>query len=672
MELKSIGVTPKKEEQFHKRGIYTMEDLAAYLPTGYKDFSHETGILPEGEVSCISIMAETVGVNNQSRVPYVYVNGTIRGNNAPIRITWFNQPFLYKKLLPYMGMTFYLAGKVAFDQSRNRYNVSSPELFEPLSPNARKIYPTYRKIPGMSMDYLTEKIAAALTMPDATSETLPYDIVTEYGQLSRREALYRLHTPQSVNQIKEGQERILFDELLYFALHTEWSKKASVPVSPVMLLQTTQMEAIRANLPYELTADQSTALAEMLGEAKQNKRINALLQGDVGCGKTIVAILLMVAMAENGYQAVLMAPTQVLARQHYEELRKVTEAFGFKTAFLGADLKKRDRTQILKEIKDGTVDFVVGTHSVLSPDVEYRKLALTITDEEHKFGVAQRAALVNKAADGVHTLTMSATPIPRTLAQVIYGSLIQLHTICTLPAGRKPVITGVATTKQKLFSFILRESKAHHQTYVVCPLIDPSDKIDGVKSVEEVKQEYETALAPYGIRIATLTGRDKKDTVQETIEAFSRGDIDVLIATTVVEVGVNVPTASLMVISNAERFGLASLHQLRGRVGRSQIQSFCVLDCCGNVSKDARQRIDAMCATTDGFQIAKNDLAIRGAGDFLGTKQSGDSKYLTLMMAYPEKFSQAQAIARKMLDNETKCKMIEQIKEEQRQIEQSA
>lgn len=675
MELTKLDVTEKKAQQFVQKGIYTAEALVEYLPTGYKDYTKETGLLPEGEVSVVVVQTERISTYDGGKVPVITVDGhlvdlTTKQPGPHIQVCWFNQRFVYKRLVDKMGLLFYLAAKIKYEPQYNTLRANAPDVFEVLTPNARRIYPVYKKIPGMSMDYLTEKIDAALKCPEVVAEKIPLDVVQEYHQIPRRDALYYLHHPASMEQVKKGRGRILFDELLYFALHNEWAKKSSVPVSPAMILSTEKMEAVQTMLPYKLTDDQQRVLNSMLEDAKANRRINALLQGDVGCGKTIVAILLMTAMAENGYQSVLMAPTQVLARQHYESLQEIVGPMGFTTVYLGSELKKKDKEAALAAISNGTADFIVGTHSVIAENVQYNKLALTITDEEHKFGVAQRTALINKAAEGVHTITMSATPIPRTLAQVIYGNTLQLYTIRTMPQGRKPVITGLATTKRKLYAFILREAKAGHQTYVVCPLIDPSDKIEGVLSVEQVAEEYGTVLGPYGVEVATLTGRNSKADTEKTIEAFRNGKINVLVATSVVEVGVNVPTASLIVVSNAERFGLASLHQLRGRVGRSDIQSFCVLDCSRAADGGkAEKRLTTMCNTNDGFEIAKSDLAIRGAGDFLGTRQSGENKYMTLILACPDEYKTVQTIAADILAKNKKCKMVQQVQEERRAME---
>lgn len=536
----------------------------------------------------------------------------------------------------------------------------SPEMFEPNIGHGKRVFPVYSKIPGMSNDYLTEKLRLATGYADLTHETLPYELVAELGLLSIKEALYKLHFPQSMEQVRQGQERLMFDDLLYFALHQEWAARNSAVGSPFSIKTLKLYNAISDSLPYELTRDQNDAPASMLADIRQGRRINALVQGDVGCGKTIVAFLMMAAMAGSGYQAVLMAPTQVLARQHYEDLNALLAPHGYEAVYLGSELRAAEKKAALKKIASGETRFIVGTHSVLGKDVVYRNLALTVADEEHKFGVAQRRALVEKAAEGVHSITMSATPIPRSLAQVIYGNAVQLHTIRTMPAGRQPVLTGIAISRERIYKFLGSQIRQGRQAYVVCPMIDQNEDLGDVKSVEEVSAEYEKALVPFGIRIATLTGRDTKATMERVISEFKNGEIDILISTTVIEVGVNVPNATVMVISSADRFGLSSLHQLRGRVGRSSLKSYCVLESESQTEK-AKERLEAMCRTTDGFEIAEADLKLRGAGDFLGTKQSGDNKYMALMLAYPEKYAQAQRIACELLDQGSQCPLVLQV-----------
>lgn len=467
-----------------------------------------------------------------------------------------------------------------------------------------------------------------------------------------------------MTQIEKAHDRLLLDDMVYFAMSNEYAARSSSIGSTFNIKTLGTIKEITENLPYQLTKDQKDTVNSMIQKVREGKRLNALVQGDVGCGKTIVAILMMAALAENGYQAVLMAPTQVLAKQHYADLCAILEPVGFHIAYLGSNMKVKEKKAVLASIASGEANIIVGTHSVIGKSVEYKNLGITVTDEEHKFGVAQRAALVEKAAAGVHSITMSATPIPRTLAQVIYGSAIDLYTIQTMPAGRKPVVTGIATDEERIMRFVLSQKRKGHQCYVVSPMIDSSEDMAGVLSVEEVSREYEKWLKPYGVRIATLTGRDSKETTEETIQKFKDGAIDVLIATTVIEVGVNVPNATAMIITNAERFGLSSLHQLRGRVGRSSLQSYCVLQ-SNDQSEKAMQRLGAMVRTTNGFEIAEEDLKIRGAGDFLGTRQSGENKYMALMLAYPDKYKYALTLAKRILDDRKKCPLLTKVLAEQ-------
>ena len=664
MKLSYLGIMKAKEHQFNRKGIYTVEDLVRFLPRKYNDFSRETGILPEDQTSCL--IATVTRVNSyHNGTPMMIAFCTIQPTGEKLLVKWFRQNYMLNKISACVGRDVYICAKLVYDEKYKNYSATMPELFEPKISEGKRILPVYPKIPGMSAEYLTEKMQAAVGIPEATSETCPYDLVAEEKLLPIQKALYYLHFPKTMEQIQQGQDRMLFDDLLYFALNNEYASRNSAIGSTFSVKTLGAVNRIVESLPYKLTADQKAAIDSMIEDARSGKRINALVQGDVGCGKTIVAFLLMAAFADSGYQAVLMAPTQVLARQHYEDLKALVEPLGFKAVYLGgAEMKAKEKKAVLAAIESGEANFVVGTHAIISKNVTYHNLAITVADEEHKFGVAQRTALIEKAAAGVHSITMSATPIPRTLAQVIYGTAVQLYTIVTMPEGRKPVITGIATDENKVFRFILKETKRGHQTYVVCPMIDPSDDVEGVQSVEEVSSIYLKALGPYGVRIATLTGRNSKTETEQIISDFKDGKIDVLIATTVIEVGVNVPNATTMVVTNAERFGLSSLHQLRGRVGRSNLQSYCVLQSNDQTEK-GRMRLDAMVRTTNGFEIAEEDLKIRGAGDFLGTRQSGENKYMALMLAYPEKYKYAQEIAKRILDDGKPCRMLARVKSEQ-------
>lgn len=674
MELKRLGITPKKEAQFNKKGIFTVEDLLDFRPRKYNDFSRETGLLADSnETSCfIFTLKSLFNSSYGSRIPFLQAVGEEYRTKQPVRITWFHQRYLFDKFQPFIGRQFFVAGTVNWNQQYQNYSVTAPALFEPMGQKAQRIYPVYSKIQGMSDDYLTEKISGAFSFPEATAETLPYDVVAAHQLLSRREALYQIHCPITMEQVQTGEKRMLFDDMVYFALHNEWAKRASTPGSPFSIITLEKYNLLKNSLPYQLTDDQEKTVTAMIHDIQEGRRLNALVQGDVGCGKTIISMLLMAAMADNGYQSVLMAPTQVLAEQHYRDISTVMAGIGLHVVQLSNTMRAAEKKKALAEIRSGEADIIVGTHAVIGKSVEYHCLGLTVVDEEHKFGVAQRATLSQKAGAGVHSISMSATPIPRTLASVIYGETLQLYNIHTMPQGRKPVITGMETTKQKLAAFILKEKNLGHQTYVVCPLIDSSDDdvMDGVKSVEEVTKEYTDILSPYGVTVKSLTGKDSKADTTATLEQFRKGEIDVLVATTIVEVGVNVPTATMMVISNAERFGLASLHQLRGRVGRSDLQAYCVL--CPNRQKElsevSQKRLSIMCETTDGFEIAEADLKLRGAGDFLGTKQSGDNKYMTLMMLHPEVYEEARSVARALLDSGDNCRMVRKVREEREEL----
>ena len=663
MDLEVLKVTPAKQKQFAVRGIYTVEDLLQYLPKKYKDYSKITGLLPGDQVSCFQATLKAVEIR-ESKVKSVLARCIENTSGRYVFIRWFNATWMYRKNCAMVDHTVTVIGKAEFNEQYQSYSVIQPEVFEISDIDVLGIYPVYKSVPGMSYEYLTGKMQDALDTGLLESENLPEDIIGRADVVGMPTALRYIHMPKTMEEVAIGQKRILFNDLIYFAIHNELNARSISAGSPFNVKSRSLEWKIQKGLPFKLTEDQQKAVNELIDYAMKGKRINCLLQADVGAGKTICAALVASSIIDSGYQAVLMAPTQVLAKQHYETMKELLEPYGIEIVFLFSGMKKKDRTEALAKIADGTAQMIVGTHSCITNDVNYHKLALTIVDEEHKFGVAQRSKIIEKAAMGVHNITMSATPIPRSLAQVVYGDEIQLQTIRSMPEGRKPVITGIGRDKGKTFRFLLKEVKAGHQASVVCPVIDPSEKLPNLKSVEEVRDEYESVLGPYGVRIATLTGRDSKEQTEATIQAYKNGDYDVLIATTVIEVGVNVPNATMMIITNAERFGLSGLHQLRGRVGRSNLQSYCVLQSDAEDEK-AMARLNAMVSTTDGFQIAEADLKLRGAGDFLGTQQSGDNKYVSLMLAYPEQYEKAKEYARELINRGSdSCDMMRLILEE--------
>lgn len=669
--LELIGVKPNKAKQFATKGIYTIGDLLQYLPRKYNDFRNITGILPHDQVSIFRarVMTGKRVAGNGKNFLIAECKEEESGNMITVR--WFNANWMYSQIYKLAeGHTkVIIVGRVDFNEKYG-YGMSQPEVFEPCE-ESLKIYPIYKSISGMSKSYLYDTIADALRVGAADSEILPRDIVQSSSELPMPLALRYIHAPNTMEEVEQGRNRILLNDLLYFAIHNELNSKEISAGSQYNIKSTSMARKIIDALPFSLTVDQDSAIKAMIEHASAGRRINALVQGDVGCGKTIVCTIVSSAFIDSGYQAVIMAPTQVLARQHYESISSMLQPYGVQVVYLDSSLKKKERSEVLDQISSGKAKLIIGTHACMGKDVIYHDLALTVVDEEHRFGVKQRANIIEKAAKGVHSITMSATPIPRSLAQVVYGDTVQLHTIKSMPDGRKQVKTRVFKNALGNMKFIAKEVSAGHQVYVVCPLIEESDKSQGIKSVETVFAEYKKLLGPggaaleiiknenpslftSGLRIASLTGKTSKEETETIIESFKYGKIDILIATTVIEVGVNVPNATVMIITNAERFGLSSLHQLRGRVGRSNLQSYCILQSEDETDKGLA-RLQVMCDTTDGFTIAEADLKQRGAGDLLGTQQSGDNKYMSLMIANPEKYQKAVRIAKELINRGWDC-----------------
>ena len=662
MELDAIGVSPAKRKQFYSRGISNVEELLAFAPRKYKDYTQITGILPSDQVSCVEAVVLSTSSRNAGRIPFVSATCQEVLSGEVIHVTWFNSPWIYPQIMGYTHKHVFIIGRITFSDQYG-YSIVKPEAFD--DKKCLGIYPVYKGISGMSSEYLKTKIEEALRVGTDNSEILPPEIIEREGELPMPTALRYTHQPKTMEESEKGIQRLLLNDLVYFALHNELNKNELPKGSQFNIKSLGLMKAIKKDLPFQLTPDQEKAVDEMISLVRDGRRLQSLILGDVGSGKTVTAALLAASFVGSGYQVVIMAPTQVLAKQHYESMLGLFSSYGIKITYLDSSLKTKERREILKEISSGDAKLVVGTHSCISRDVVYNKLALTVVDEEHKFGVKQRNAIVGKAATGAHSITMSATPIPRSLAQVLYGEDIHLHIIKTMPAGRKPIITGIARDQQKVFKFLAREIQKGHQAYVVCPAIDTSEIVPELCSVESAAEEYKKKLRPLGIRIGTLTGRDEKGKIEDTINRFKNRDLDILIATTVIEVGVNVPNATAMVIHNAERFGLSGLYQLRGRVGRSDLQSYCVLRSESQDEK-AISRLNAMCQVSDGFQIAETDLKLRGAGDFLGTQQSGQNKYVMQMLAYPERYQTAVKIAHELIDRGMDCCPLTQIVEKER------
>lgn len=631
-----------------KRKMETVEDVCQLFPSKYYDFSFISPLNTNRLDKNHAFVCKLVSYELKKQSSIYIVRCTLHDiyTQNELCVSWFGTTEMYNVLKKDYnpGDTCFIGGKLKASNKKNLFFMSNPIIFKKYDGKSDcHIYTAYEKIRGISESNFERIINECLehaTIPDK----VPRELLHKYNLIPKDEAIREMHKPSSVEQIKRAKYRLNMDDLLYFALQLE-EKNRNLPAGSAYGIHSLAITTkIIENLPFQLTKDQKSAYEELVNRIRSGKRLNALIQGDVGCGKTILAFLLMFVMADNGFQSVLLAPTQVLASQHYNELKEMAAPYDIDVVYIANGLKKKEREAILKSIEDGSALMIVGTHSVLSKEVKFHDLGLSITDEEHRFGVLQREEITTKAKAGMHTVTMSATPIPRSLSDVLL-STTEVFNIQSMPNGRKPIQTAICASQNTIFQFIKKEIEKGHQAYVVCPLIeDKQGAMEGILSVEQTYAEYTDAFGKGAV--AVLNGKMKEDETENVIQSFKNGEIKILVSTTVVEVGVNVPNATVIVINNAERFGLASLHQLRGRVGRGNSPGYCILN---SVHKD-NKRLIALCKYKNGFQIAEADYALRGSGNILGTEQSGSNYYVELSMRYPDLFSELQKYAKKYMD----------------------
>lgn len=645
MQLTDIGITPRKASQFAAKGICTVQDLLMFYPTKYLDFRNPIS-LADGK----QYAGQHVAVRGQ-----VVSTRVINGKHFMLRLSdgnnfcsvfWFNQSYRARQFS--VGQMLAVGGIASWSDEYKSLTISAPDFVSCDLQTAFCIKPIYRKIKGMSDEYLLDAIALALPyIRKCVSDPLTEEQRNALRVPELARCVRMAHAPQDETDIMLSRRRRAVDVLYPFCYGLEVKKAEAAKVSPFRIKDAAAVVKKAQNeLPFELTEDQNKAVRHVLEEMQLGNRVDALVQGDVGCGKTVVAQIAALGMAMNGYQCAVMCPTLVLAGQHYDNFTNFLAKFGYTVVFLHGGMKVREEKAALAKIASGEANVVVGTHSIFSDKVKFKKLGLTIVDEEHRFGVEQREGLKQKAKEGVHNISMSATPIPRTLATTLYGEGTEIVNIHTMPAGRKPVKTIVWSNENTCMESVYKQIKQGHQCYVICPLIEDSDSdaLAGVESVETTAQNLKAWFAKYpGVRIEAISGDMKAKDVQAGIDKFAAGSADILISTTIVEVGVNVPNSTVIVIKNAERFGLAQLHQLRGRVGRSSFQSYCVL-----LSQDKEnERLQTMAATTDGFKIAEKDLELRGTGQILGVKQSGKDMYMETMLKYPKLYKEIRTQASK-------------------------
>ena len=631
-----------------KRKMETVEDVCQLFPSKYYDFSFINPLNTSRLDKNYAFVCKLVSYELKKQSSIYIVRCTLHDiyTQNELCVSWFGTTEMYNVLKKdyHPGDTCFIGGKLKASNKKNLFFMSNPIIFKKYDGESDcHIYTAYEKIRGISESNFERIINDCLehaTIPDK----VPRELLHKYNLMSKDEAIREMHKPSSVEGVKKAKYRLNIDDLLYFALQLE-EKKRNLPAGSVYGIHSLAITTkIIKNLPFQLTKDQKSAYEELVNRIRSGKRLNALIQGDVGCGKTILAFLLMFVMADNGFQSVLLAPTQVLASQHYNELKEMAAQYNIDVVYIANGLKKKEREAILKSIEDGSALMIVGTHSVLSKEVKFHDLGLSITDEEHRFGVLQREEITTKAKAGMHTVTMSATPIPRSLSDVLL-STTEVFNIQSMPNGRKPIQTAICASQNTIFQFIKKEIEKGHQAYVVCPLIeDKQGVMEGILSVEQTYTEYANIFGKNAV--AVLNGKMNEDETEKVIRSFKNGEIKILVSTTVVVVGVNVSNATVIVINNAERFGLASLHQLRGRVGRGNSQGYCILN---SVHKN-NKRLLALCKYKNGFQIAESDYALRGSGNILGTEQSGSNYYVELSMKYPDLFSELQKYAKKYMD----------------------
>ncbi|MCE5284291.1 MAG: ATP-dependent DNA helicase RecG [Pelosinus sp.] len=617
------GVGPAKAAVLAKLSIFTIGDLLEHYPRRYEDRSKLKLIRELADGQAETFQAEVMHADEQKpRRGLTITKIIVHDATGLVQLVWFNQSYIKKMYKP--GMLLIISGKV---QKRYQVEIHNPEI-EIVDAgdtllNTGCIVPIYPAAENISQRLLRATMYQALQQEICiASEYLPIDIVSKYQLMPHGEAIKNIHFPQTLEILKAARHRLVFEEL-YFLQCAVFIKKnrekqhtAGIKHAP----DGKMVSLMQENLPFTLTLDQTKVLFEIKADMEELSAMQRLVQGDVGSGKTVVAAIALAKTVENGYQGAMMAPTEILAEQHYQTFLKQLSPLGLRIAQLTGRLSRRIREEVLKQIKEGAVDIVVGTHALIQDDVAFKALGLVVTDEQHRFGVRQRASLQAKGSFP-DVLVMTATPIPRTMALTVYGDL-DVSLIKELPPGRKIIKTYVRGNDRRelVYKFAVAEIKKGRQVYVVCPLVEESEKIAAKSAVELYDSLSETYLK--NIACGLVHGRLKAKEKEETMNRFYTGDIKVLIATTVIEVGVNVPNATVMIIEGAERFGLAQLHQLRGRIGRGEYQSYCIL-LSDSKSPESMERLTVMTKSNDGFYLAEQDLMLRGPGQFFGTRQHG-------------------------------------------------
>lgn len=623
-EIKGIG--EKTEKLFCRAGVEKVEDLLYYYPRYYDVF--EEPVLVRN-LECDRTQAIKASVVREVTVKRIrnlqVVNGYLRDDEGnAIKATWFNAPYLKGKLT--MGSIFIFRGFVK--ESHGSFTMEQPKIFTLQEYNLKmgEMQPVYPLVAGLTNNVVQKSIKQAFQLVEP-KECIPLSVRQHYGLEDVKTAIHDIHYPIDRDRLKKAKKRLVFEEFFRFIYNLRSLKESNEEIpNKHILVEPEEVKKLINSLPYELTNAQKRTWEEIKADIQSKKTMNRLVQGDVGSGKTIIAIFALITAAFNGGQGAMMAPTEVLARQHYENIKELLEdnAINATPVVLVGSMTAKEKREAYALIESGEADIIIGTHALIQEKVNYKNLVLVVTDEQHRFGVRQREAMSIKG-NNPHVMVMSATPIPRTLAIIMYGDL-DISIIDELPANRLPIANCVVGTdyRYNAYDFMQKQIALGRQVYVICPTVEYSEAVEGENVIEYA--EKLRRIMPVSIHVDFLHGRMKPSEKNELMNRFANNEIQILVSTTVVEVGVNVPNATVMMVENAERFGLAQLHQLRGRVGRGKFQSYCIF-INGSGKQEASERLQILCKSNDGFFIASEDLRLRGPGDFFGVRQSGDFEF---------------------------------------------
>lgn len=621
--LKGIGEKTKKA--FHRIGIETVQDLLEHYPRDYEEFGMPVPISRIREGDTVTIEASLVKSPSSRKVRNLQIlNAEVRDQSGTLSLTWFNMPYLINRLR--MGSRYLFRGKVKVKYGR--LVMEQPKIYFDKDEYYRLLkvlQPVYPLTEGITNNLLVKAMRQIHNGLEFARDYIPKRIAGEYSLMDRTRALKEIHFPKDRTSMLKARERLVFDEFFLYSLALRRMRNnKELQHTEYPMEERPECESLINSLPYSLTSAQLSAWEDIKKDLTSDRVMNRLIQGDVGSGKTVIAVLALLMAAKNGYQACIMVPTEVLAKQHYKTLCDMLAGFGVSICLLTGSMTAKEKKEAYELIQNHMVDIIVGTHALIQEKVVYDDLALVITDEQHRFGVRQREELMTKGRKP-HVLVMSATPIPRTLALILYGDL-DISVIDQLPAKRLPIKNCVVGTDYRpaAYRFIEKQVAQGRQAYVICPMVEDSELIEA-ENVIDYTQQLKEALSS-DISVEYLHGKMKPKEKNDIMERFAEGRIQVLVSTTVIEVGVNVPNATVMMVENAERFGLAQLHQLRGRVGRGEYQSYCIF-VCGTGSREARERLEILNKSNDGFYIAEEDLKLRGPGDLFGIRQSGDLEF---------------------------------------------